>query len=281
MKRGCLVVLLGLFVWIVSLPGSGHAGETTVFGILRQASDGGIVLENPQNPQVVYIPFDKNAIMDSMLNVQVQVTGEIRDSFVRDGKTYSIIAASNIKILEAEYGNTKITKQANYGLPGTDTAEIHAYFNKTCYLYAHYAIIERSSDDTDGHSLRVLRREPQDDSAAICEAREGTPLFKIPNGGDFSFAGLAGDVLFIQNGPVSGLHGLMAVNLASQQQILNAVVVPGATVVGHSLHYPGLAENTSGHRALCPQGKTAVRMMDLDCTTGHIHTDGKTSCWPK
>lgn len=273
----CGVLCLGWCLGVAAPAWSG-AAETAVYGVLRQSPQGGIELVPPEEPHVVYIPFDPGSIMSDWIGLQVQMRGVVRDSFSRDGTTYRVLAVSQVRPLTAEYGNTTVTDHAAYGLPGTDPVQIHAYFNKACYLYARYAVLERQSSDADGHSLRVLERQPQDDPAAVCEHLQGTPLFKIPNGGDYTFVGLSGDVLFVRNGSASDMHGLMAANLAQQRQILNATVVPGAHVDGHTLHYRQVLSTGSGPR--CPSGKTAVQGMVLDLTSGMTRHEGKTTCWP-
>jgi hypothetical protein len=247
--------------------------------MFQQRPEGGIVLTCPQEPDVVYMPFDSGSIMGDVLHIQVQVRGEIRDSFVKNGKTVRILAVSAIKPLTAEYGATRVTSQTSFGLPGADATTIHAYLNKTCYLYARYAVLELQSAFADGHVLRVLARDPQDDPSAVCENLQGKHLFEIPNGGDFTFAGLSGDTLFVQNGPPKAVHGLMAVNVARQRQTLNAVVVPGTTIAGRTLRYKETAANRTG-KSSCPAGKVAARPMTLDLVTGRTSTVGKAGCWP-
>lgn len=281
MNRVCAVFLGVLCLgWCLgaSAPVRSDTGETAVYGVLRQSPQGGIELVPPEEPHVVYIPFDPGSIMSDLIGIEVQMRGVVRDSFSRDGTTYRVLAVSHVRPLRAEYGDTTVTDHAHYGLPGTDPVQIHAYFHKTCYLYAHYAVLERQSDDADGSSLRVLARQPQDDPAAICEHLQGTPLFKIPNGGDYSFAGLSGDVLFVRSGSASDIHGLMAANLPRQQQILEATVVPGSSVSGHTLHYELVLP--AGRKALCPSGKATVQPKVLNLTTGKTRTEGTPTCWP-
>ena len=272
---------LACLVWCLLLPAPARAdtGEITVYGVLQQSPQGGIELLCAEEPDVVYVPFDPGAIMSDLIGLQIQARGVVRDTFVRNGKTIRVLAVSHLRPLTAEYGSTTVTAQASYGLPGTDPVQIHAYHNKTCYLYARYAVLERLSDDADGHSLRILARQPGDAPAAVCEHLEGTPLFKIPNGGDYAFAGLSGDVLFVRNGPAAAVHGLMAANLPRQQQLLEATVVPGAGVSGHTLRYQAVVLATE-QKSLCPEGKTAIRAMTLDLLAGKTRKIGKPTCWP-
>jgi hypothetical protein len=275
MHHALMPVMLLLGSWLCPLPALAdtEAKPITVYGLFHQTSQGGIVLNCPQEPDVVFLPFDSGAIMRDVLDIQVQVRGEIRDSFVRDGKTVKVLAISAITPMKAEYGATTVTSQTAYGLPGTDPVQIHAYPDRTCYLYDRYAVLERLANYSDGHGLAVLARNAGDNPAAVCETLEGTPLFTIPNGGDFTFAGLTGDTLLVQNGSPKAVHGLMAVNLSQQKQTLNATVVPGSAVTGRTLRY---GQTVAGS---CPNGATAARPMALDLVTGHGKDIGKTSCW--
>lgn len=268
-------LLFACWLWPLAVSTAAWAADRTLtlYGVFHQTSEGSIVFHCPQQPEVVYLPFDPGSIMGDVLDIQVQVRGEIRDSFQRDGKTVHILAVSAIKPLTAEYGATTVTRHARFGLPGADAADIHAYSDKTCYLYARYAVLERLAPYSDGHSLRVLARNASDDPSAVCEDLQGTPLFAIPNGGDFHFAGLAGDTLLVQNGPPKAIHGLMAVNLARKKQTLEAVVAPGSAVVGRSLRYDRKVAGT------CPDGGIAIRPMTLDLVTGRVKDVGKTRCW--
>jgi hypothetical protein len=268
-------------LWPGPLPAASDAPAklTTVYGMLRQSPEGGIVFVSSQEPDVVYLPFDPGAIMGSLLNIEVRLRGEIRDSFTRQGKTYRVVAVADIEPMKDEYGNTAITENASFGLPGSDPVQIHAYHGKTCYLYAHYAVLEILAMNSDGHALRVMTRTAADAPAAVCEDLEGMPLFEIPDGGDFSFAGLSGDTLFIQNGAPSQIHGLMAVNLATKTQTLDATVPPGATVSKGVLRYQQKMAD-GGVKKVCPAGQTATRPMVLDMKTGKSREVGKTVCWP-
>lgn len=269
-----LAFLCGCWLWPLATLGTADAADqVTIYGVFRQSPQGGILLTCPQEPGVVYLPFDPGAIMGDVRDIQVQVRGEVRDSFQRDGKTVKILAVSAITPMKAEYGATTVTQQASFGLPGTDPVEVHAYPDKTCYLYARYAVQEKLAPYSDGHLLRVLTRNAADNPAAVCEDLQGTPLFAIPNGGDFRFAGLTGDTLLIENGPAQAVHGLMAVNLAQEKQTLDATVVPGSAVLGRTLHY---RQKVAGN---CPDGATATRPMTLDLITGHAKDVGKMRCW--
>jgi hypothetical protein len=251
----------------------------TIYGTFRQSPQGAMELYCLEEPDVVYLPFDTGAIMSDYLNIKVSVKGEIRDSFVREGKKYRIISIDEIKPMVAEYGETTIEKGKRVGLPGSDPAEVHAYHNKTCYLYDHYAVLENLFANYDGHSLRVRIRSAADAPDAICEDLEGKPLFEIPNGGDFIYAGLAGDTLFVQNGSPTAIHGMIAVNLATEKQTLDATVTPDATVEKGSLHYQEkLPDNAA--KKVCPVGKTAMRPMIMDLKTGKSRQAGKIVCWP-
>lgn len=246
----------------------------TVYGVFHQSPQGGIVLECPQEPGVVYLPFDATAIMSDVLNIQVQVRGEIRDSFMRDGKTIRVLAVTDITPLRAEYGATRVIDQAAIGLPGADAAQIHLYHDATCYLYGRYAVLERLAPGFVGHSLRVLARQPDDDPDAVCEGLQGAHLFTVDHATDDTFAGLSGDTLLLQKGLPQQVHGLMAINLVKARQTLDAVVLPGETITGHILSYRQKAQTR------CPAGKIAARPMTLNFTTGRIRDIGKIVCWP-
>ena len=256
----------------------GEGAKKTLYGMFRQTRQGGIEFVSPQEPEVVYLPFDAASILDNFLNIQVEVHGEIRDSFQRNGKTVRILAVADIHPLTAEYGATRITKSAAVGLPGTASAEVHSYQNMTCFLYDRYAVLETPADYTDGHTLRLLARTEADAPAAVCENRQGRPLFEIPNGGDFTFAGMAGDTLFVVNGPADATHGLMAVNVATKKQTLDATVTPGTALAKGSLSYKEVLP--AGRAPSCPAGKTAVRPMALDLASGKATPAGKPACWP-
>ena len=275
--------LLALVVFACGLcPGQALAvsaqetGKKTLYGVFRQVPDSGIVFADPQETGVVYLPFDPKGIMSSYLDIQVQVQGEIRDSFNRDGKTYRVLTVDDIHPLTAEYGATTTQSGRHVGLAGTDTADVHAYQNKTCYLYERYAVLETLADYSDGHTLRVLARAAGENPSALCEGLQGMPLFEIPNGGDFSFAGLSGNTLFVENGPTHALHGLMAVNLASRKQTLDATVLPGATVGKGILHF---TEKT-GALSSCPAGTLPMRKMGLDLASGKAQALGTGFCRP-
>lgn len=247
--------------------------RVTLYGMLHQTDQGGIVLECPQEPGVVYVPFDPTSIMADTLDIEVQVRGETRDSFMRQGKTFRILAVTDVKPLRAEYGSTTVTANEAFGLPGTDRAQVHAYFNKTCYLYERYAVLVRLPVGYVGHALLVLNRNPGDAPDAICEALQGSPLYELDDN-QAAFAGLAADTLFFTIGRTQEPHTLVAVNLARQQQVLNASVVPGAAVAGQTLRYRQQVGTT------CPEGKTAARPMALDLVTGRAKNLGKATCWP-
>lgn len=251
--------------------------KKTLYGMFRQTAEGAINFIDAQEAGVVYIPFDAKAIMSDVLNIEVQVQGSIVESFTRNGASYRIIAVDSIKPMTAEYGATTVTAGQHPGLPGTDAAQVHAYHNKTCYLYDRYAVLDRLAAYSDGHDLRVMARTAADAPAAVCESLEGTPLFEIPNGGDFTFAGLSGDTMFIQNGPPDAVHGLMAVNLAAQKQTLDANVVPGASVAKGVLRYPEIVA-AGKDKPICPAGKTAVREMTLELKSGKRAAAGKVAC---
>jgi len=252
---------------------------TTLYGMFRQSPGGGIVFTSPQEPDVVYLPFDPGAIMGDVLNIEVRLRGTIRDTFTRQGKSYRVVAVVDVKPMTAEYGATTITDKASFGLPGTDAVQIHAYHDRACYLYARYAVLEKISTTSDGHSLRVLSRTAADAPDAVCENLEGTPLFEIPNGGDFAFAGLTGDTLFVQNGQPEKLHGLMSVNLTTRQQTLNATVTPGAALRKGVLHYRQLVPAGTTKKA-CPAGGNVTRAMLFDLKSGISRQAGKIACWP-
>ena len=253
--------------------------KTTVYGMFRQSAQGGIELTSPQEPGVVYIPFDRGAIMGSVVGIKVRVRGVVRDIVDRQGTSYRILAVDDITPLTAEYGATTIERGKTVGLPGTDLAEVHAYHNKTCFFYPRYAVVETLAQYSDGHTLRVLGHSATDSPDAVCELAQGTPLFEIPNGGDFAFAGLAGDTLLVQNGQPKAVHGLMAVNLATQKQTLDATVVPGGSVDKGRLLYSQTLP-AAGRKTACPADKTAVRPMSLELKTGKTAGVGKDSCWP-
>lgn len=255
-----------------------EARKMTFYGMFRQTPEGGIVFINAQEPDIVYLPFDPGTIMSDVLDIKVQVQGEIRDSFTRQGKNYRILAVADIRPMTAEYGATTIDAGQRFGLPGADPAQVHAYHNKSCYLYEHYAVIETLAAYTDGHTLRVLAHAATDAPDAVCETLEGTPLFEIPNGGDFAFAGLSGDTLFVQNGPPEAVHGLMAVNLAAQQQTLNTTVVPGTTIDKGALRYREKLPEAAAKKA-CPATKAALQDRTLDLKTGKSRDVGKVICW--
>ncbi len=278
--------VLALFLLLCGLPADpASAGDeadpkkTTLYGMFRQAPEGGVVFVNAEEPDAVYVPFDPASIMTDVLGVKVQVRGEIRDTFIRQGKTYRILAVTDIRPMTAEYGATTVATGKHFGLPGSDPAEIHAYHNRTCYLYDRYAVVETLASYSDGHTLRVLTHAPGEDRDAVCEGLKGRPLFEIPNGGDFAFAGLAGDTLFVQNGPAAAVHGLMAVNLAAQKQILDATVIPGAALDKGVLRYQELVP-PPGAQKTCPAGQSAIRPMALDLKTGAAREAGKAACRP-
>lgn len=262
-----------LWIWLLTCASAAASDSVTLYGELRQTDDGGIVLHCPQEPGVVYLPFNPNIILRDLLNIQVQVRGEIRDSFQRDNTTMRILAVDSVKPMRAEYGDTTVLSRAAIGLPGTEPAEIHNYFNRACYLYDRYAVLTRQPTGYAGHALRVLVREPGDAPDAVCENLEGRPLYELddPQAG---FAGLSGDTLFIAIGQPQVPYTLVAINLARQQQMLNAQVVPDATVAGKTLRYHQQVN------VACPQGKIAVRPMTLDLVTGRGKEIGKVGCWP-
>ena len=266
----------------LALPGVGEAQEetrkTTVYGMLRQTTQGGIELTSAQEPGVVYVPFDPGSIMDSLLNIKVRVRGVVREIVARNGVTYKVLAVDDVTPMTAEYGATTIERGKAAGLPGTDLAEVHAYHDRTCYFYPRYAVVETLASYSDGHVLKVAAHTAADSPDAVCELAQGRPLFEIPNGGDFAFAGLSGDTLFVANGSAEALHGLMAVNLAAEKQTLDSTVIPGAKVAAGRLDYAEKIE--SGRKPACPAGKTAVRPMRLDLKTGKAAPAGKDSCWP-
>jgi len=253
--------------------------KTTVYGMFRQNQQGGIELTSPQEPGVVYVPFDTGSIMGSVVDIKVRVVGVVRDIVDRQGISYRILAVDDITPMTAEYGATTITHSQSAGLPGTDTADVHAYHNKTCYFFPRYAVVETLASYSDGHTLRVAAHTAADSPDAVCELAQGTPLFEIPNGGDFTFAGLAGDTLLVQNGRSQAIHGLMAVNLATQKQTLDATVIPGSTVAKGRLNYAETRPET-GRKSACPAGKTAARLMTLELKTGKSVAAGKETCWP-
>lgn len=276
-----LLPLVVAFLVLGSAPATAatdaDTAKKTLYGMFRQAADGALNFIDAQEPGVIYIPFDATAIMSDDLNIKVQVQGSVVESFTRGGTTYRILAVKSIKPLTSEYGATTITPGQHPGLPGTEAATVHAYANKTCVLYDRYAVLEHATAYANGASLRVLARTPGDNPDAVCEALEGRPVFKISNGDDFTFAGLSGDTLFVQNGQADAVHGLMAVNLVSQKQILNATVIPGATVAGGVLRYT--EQVAAGKTKLtCPAGKTAVRDMRLVLQTGRTEAVGKVVC---
>lgn len=266
----------------LALPEAGEAQEetrkTTVYGMLRQTPQGGIELTSAQEPGVVYVPFDRGSIMNSLLDIKVRVTGVVREIVARNGIAYKVLAVDEVTPMTAEYGATTIERGKAAGLPGTDLAEVHAYHDRTCYFYPRYAVVESLAGYSDGHVLKVSAHTAADSPDAVCELAQGRPLFEIPNGGDFAFAGLSGDTLFVANGAADALHGLMAVNLAAQKQTLDATVTPGAKVASGSLAYEEKIE--SGRKPACAAGKTAVRPMRLDLKTGKAAPAGKDSCWP-
>ncbi|EHJ49578.1 hypothetical protein DFW101_3582 [Solidesulfovibrio carbinoliphilus subsp. oakridgensis] len=253
--------------------------KVTLYGMFHQTPEGGIVFNNAEEPDAVYLPFDPGSIMGEVVNIQVQVQGEIRDSFTRQGKNYRILAVSDIRPMTAEYGSTTIEQGQRFGLPGADAGQIHAYHDKTCYLYDRYAVLETLASYSDGHTLRVLAHAPGDSKDAVCENLEGRPLFEILNGGDFSFAGLSGDTLFVRNGPADAIHGLMAVNLATQKQTLDATVVPGSSLDKGTLRYSELLGPHAAQK-FCPAGQTAIMPMALDLKTGTPRDAGKPVCRP-
>ncbi|WP_428566701.1 MAG: hypothetical protein ACP59X_06685 [Solidesulfovibrio sp. DCME] len=260
-----------------------EGSKKTLYGMFQQSAMGGINFVDPQEPEVVYIPFDATSILSDDLNVKVQVQGSIVNSFVRNGKTYRIITVDSVKPMTAEYGATTIASGQHTGLPGTDAVTVHTYHNKTCYLYDRYAVLERLAAYSNGHDLRVLARGGADNPDAVCESLEGSPLFEIPNDGDFTFAGLSGDILFIRNGQADAVHGLLAVNLTQQKQILDATVLPGASVAKGALRYAAVAGAQKGKgagtaKAACPAGKTAAQDMSLDLRTGKSTAVGKVTC---
>jgi hypothetical protein len=280
MSRVCSRLYPLLLIVCCLLPASARAVESpdgkrmTVYGLFRQSAQGGILLESPEEPGVVYLPFDATAIMSDVLNIQVQVRGELRDTFTRDGKTVRVLAVTDIKPMTAEYGSTRVIDQAAFGLPGADTVQIRVYHDATCYLYDRYAVLERQAPGFVGHALRVLARHPDNDPAAACENLQGEPLFTIDHAADYTFAGLSGETLLLQKGLPQQVHGLMAVNLAQARQILDTVVVPGETITGHVLGYRQQVQ------APCPAGKIAARPMTLNFVTGRSRDIGKTVCWP-
>ena len=266
----------------LALPGVGETQEetrkTTVYGMLRQTPQGGIELTSAQEPGVVYVPFDPGSIMDSLLDIKVRVRGVVREIVARNGVTYKVLAVDDVTPMTAEYGATTIERGQAAGLPGTDLAEVHAYHDRTCYFYPRYAVVETLASYSAGHVLKVSAHTAADSPDAVCELAQGRPLFEIPNGGDFAFAGLSGDTLFIANGSADAVHGLMAVNLATQKQTLDTTVTPGAKVAAGRLDYAEKIE--SGRKPACPAGKTAARPMRLDLKTGKTAPAGKDSCWP-
>jgi hypothetical protein len=277
------LTLCSIFCCLLSEPSMAADDQigkiVTIYGTFRQSQQGGIELYCPQEPDVVYLPFDTGAIMSDYLNIKVGVKGEIKDAFTRQNKNYRVITVSDIKPMRDEYGSTTVEKDKRVGLPGSDPAEVHAYHNKTCYLYDRYAVLEDLTAPYAGHSLRVRIRATTDAPDAICEDLEGKPLFEILNGGDFTFAGLSGDTLFIQNGSPTAIHGMIAVNLATEKQTLDATVTPDAMVEKGSLHYQEkLPDNAA--KKVCPVGKTAMRPMILDLKTGKSRQAGKIVCWP-
>ena len=278
-----LVTLALLLGWLLAAPALAEAQDetrkTTVYGMLHQSAQGGIELTSPQEPGVVYVPFDRGSIMGTMLDIKVRVRGVVRESVVRQGKTYKVLAVDDVTPMTAEYGATTIERGKAVGLPGTDPAEVHAYYNKTCYFFPRYAVVETLANYTDGHTLRVLAHTAADSPDAVCEMQQGTPLFEIPNGGDFAFDGLAGDTLFVQNGRSDAIHGLMAVNLAGQKQTLDATVAPGAHVEKGKLLYAETLPDT-GRKSACPAGRNAVRPMALELKSGKSAAVGKETCWP-
>jgi hypothetical protein len=252
--------------------------KISVYGMLRQSPQGGIELVSAQEPGVVYVPFDRGSIMGTMLDIKVRVRGVVRDIEVRGGTTYKVLAVDEVTPLTAEYGATVIERDQAAGLPGTDAAEVHRYHDRTCYFYPRYAVVESLAGYSDGHVLRVSGHTAADSPDAVCELAQGTPLFEIPNGGDFAFAGLSGDTLLVTNGATNALHGLMAVNLAVQKQTLDATVAPGERLEKGQLVY---AEKLpEGRKSSCAAGKTAMRTMRLDLKTGKASPAGKDICWP-
>jgi hypothetical protein len=277
------LTLCSIFFCLLSEPSMAaddQIGKTvTIYGTLRQSPQGGIELYCPQEPDVIYLPFDTGAIMSDYLNIKVSVKGEIKDAFTRQNKNYRVITVSDIKPMRAEYGSTTIEKDKHVGLPGSDPAEVHAYHNKTCYLYDHYAVLEDLTAPYDGHSLRVRIRAAGNAPDAICEDLEGKPLFEISNGGDFTFAGLSGDTLFVQHGAPTALHSMIAVNLAAQTQTLDAAITPGATIEKDTLRYQEKLSDTAANK-VCPTGKSAMRPMVLNMKSGKSRQAGKIVCWP-
>jgi len=213
----CVLMCALSLVYPVAAIAEPETKKTVLYGMFRQSPEGGVEFVSPQEPDVVYVPLDAASIMADVLNIQVQVRGEIRESFARQGKTTRILAVEDIRPMTAEYGATRIEKDKAVGLPGADPAEVHAYHDKTCAAYDRYAVVETLADYSDGHTLRLLARTAADAPAAVCGNLQGTPLFEIPNGGDFAFAGISGDTLFVQNGPTDAVHGLMAVNFRHEE----------------------------------------------------------------
>ncbi|WP_300160336.1 hypothetical protein [Solidesulfovibrio sp.] len=272
------LVLLSLLLAADPSPAASEqdSRKTTLYGMFHRTPESGIIFENPQEPDVVYLPFDAKTIMGDSLDIKVQVQGSVVDSFARNGKTYRVLTVDSVRPMAAEYGATTIADGARAGLPGTDAAEVHDYRNRQCYLYPRYAVLDRQAAYSDGHNLRVVARTGADNPDAVCENLEGRPLFEIPNGGDFAYAGLSGDTLFIRNGRADAVHGLMAVDLAREKQTLDATVAPGASVASGVLRYVEVEPATA--KPACPAGKTALRDMRLDLRTGKATAAGKVTC---
>lgn len=255
----------------------GQDTRTAFYGMFKQAPEGGIIFTNPQEPDVVYLPFDPRGVMDN-LNIWVAVRGSIKDTFTRQGKTVHVLVVDAIKPMTAEYGPTTVAKDTVVGLPGCDAAEVHTYPDHTCALYDRYAILTRPAPYASGQDIRVRARKAGDLPAALCENLEGKPLFEIPDGGDYVFAGLAGDTLLVRNGPADAIHGLMGVDLSGPRQTLDVTVAPGERVDHAILHYLERAAHAGGKA--CPAGKTAVRPMRFDLRSGKARPDGTMRCWP-
>lgn len=245
----------------------------TIYGLFHQTPQGGILLSCPQEPDIVYLPFDPSAIMSDVFDIQVQVRGTLQATFQRDGKTVRVLSVTHITPLRSDYGETHVIDHAAFGLPGADAPQIRISHDATCYLYERYAVLERQAPGFNGHVLHILARNPGDDPAAECANFQGTPLFSIDHAADYTFAGLSGNTLLLQKGLPQQLHGLMAVNLAQARQTLDAVVVPGEAIAGDVLNYRQQAH------AQCPTGQIAVRPMTLDFATGRIRDIGRPVCW--
>lgn len=133
---------------------------------------------------MVYVPFDRGSIMNSLLDIKVRVTGVVREIVARNGITYKVLAVDEVTPMTAEYGATTIERGKAAGLPGTDLAEVHAYHDRTCYFYPRYAVVESLAGYSDGHVLKAWPTRWRIRRTRSASWPRGGPLFEIPNGGD-------------------------------------------------------------------------------------------------